>query len=1105
MIRNATVMGVQADHRRFLLLLAFLAVSRVVFAEYVLVRTETRMATGEPVGIRAHALQLDRELTVPGPLTFPGGASRIPPLLASNKRHLFLISGPSPRDLHASLRRDYLNVCRVAPFDERVEQRVVLPWGRRAVAAALRPGPEEELILLLHANGGEEDARGWVYMYSLAGPGGGLVAEGVPAVVAIPNTPVAGAVTEDGRRYFVLCASPASSEAIVREIDLAERRVVDDVITVGGGDAQFGAAPVGIALDYPRRRLYILTTGYAVGRPSGEIASWLHSFNLDDRSAIAPPRELPGTASPGDHSVVTDETGDIWVSNYTIGSEFGHVTCLRADTAGLGLVIQETFRGADRPPDIVPTSPESVAIGVRRTLYFANKGQRARPVREFEAPIETISYAQDHLYVGEGGRAHRVSIATGESQNLIQLQTGFVTALVPIDDSNLLPGDLDGDGLTTTQEIAFSFSPDSPDTDGDGVPDGVDPEPTAPSPRLALPHWITFHGEAVGLELKALVLNPEFSRDREWRIEIDRDAVPWLDIYPVHGVLPSVVYMRVNPDFYRPNEHGVAEGRFRIHVAGAMPGTQAWGSPAEVGVMVAQDRNEIRRILWVRDTDETQPPDFAGVKDLLAASPHRFSHTEVEGPLREPLDPYTVVVLELRAASRGAMTRQALLDYVAGGGALLLIGRHDERDEPATFGRWLEPLGIHVDPGDAINGTFAAVSDHEITRSWTNFTVINGRLFRLDRAETVLVPGPLGPNSAILAQLSYGLGRIVVLAAPTPLESIPTDNAARLRFAEDLFRWLARARKEIQDFDGDGLPDALEDRNGNGARDPGETDFLYWDTDGDGIPDSLEDLNRNGEVDQGETSPLNPDSDADSVFDGADPTPLPPADAPVIFGLDPSEGPAEGGTMVIISGRNFAPDSVVWFGGRRSPRVRKIDASRLLAMTPAYDELPEGAVKLRVTAGGDALEGELPFAFRYTPRTVIDVKLVPTGLVELDNNIVQGVLELIIDNPNVEIGQATLFVVGQPLEALRDMAVHPSPEALHARRTVTGELPAPAFLRIDISDGKLQKGLGRVGTITWTADRVQDRIRFVVPRITVTSRHGAVFDTRIQPAEIALR
>lgn len=57
------------------------------------------------------------------------------------------------------------------------------------------------------------------------------------------------------------------------------------------------------------------------------------------------------------------------------------------------------------------------------------------------------------------------------------------------------------------------------------------------------------------------------------------------------------------------------------------------------------------------------------------------------------------------------------------------------------------------------------------------------------------------------------------------------------------------------DTDRDGLSDGVEDRNGNGRVDDGETDPRQADTDGDRVPDGVEDRNRNGRWDPGETSP----------------------------------------------------------------------------------------------------------------------------------------------------------------------------------------------------------------------------------------------------------
>jgi len=72
------------------------------------------------------------------------------------------------------------------------------------------------------------------------------------------------------------------------------------------------------------------------------------------------------------------------------------------------------------------------------------------------------------------------------------------------------------------------------------------------------------------------------------------------------------------------------------------------------------------------------------------------------------------------------------------------------------------------------------------------------------------------------------------------------------------------------DSDGDGLADYLEDANGNGVVDVGETDPNNPDTDNDGLADGVEDANQNGYFDVGETNPLSADSDGDGLIDGVE-------------------------------------------------------------------------------------------------------------------------------------------------------------------------------------------------------------------------------------------
>ncbi|MEZ4961535.1 MAG: LamG-like jellyroll fold domain-containing protein [Saprospiraceae bacterium] len=73
------------------------------------------------------------------------------------------------------------------------------------------------------------------------------------------------------------------------------------------------------------------------------------------------------------------------------------------------------------------------------------------------------------------------------------------------------------------------------------------------------------------------------------------------------------------------------------------------------------------------------------------------------------------------------------------------------------------------------------------------------------------------------------------------------------------------------DSDNDFLTDSVEDTNGNGITDTGETGYLNTDTDNDGILDGLEDSNHDGIYDAGtETNPLDTDTDDDGLDDGVE-------------------------------------------------------------------------------------------------------------------------------------------------------------------------------------------------------------------------------------------
>ena len=146
-----------------------------------------------------------------------------------------------------------------------------------------------------------------------------------------------------------------------------------------------------------------------------------------------------------------------------------------------------------------------------------------------------------------------------------------------------------------------------------------------------------------------------------------------------------------------------------------------------------------------------------------------------------------------------------------------------------------------------------------------------------DYQETVagldgFITDPIDPDSdadGIWDGIEIGL----ISGVPDPDGAGPLEGTDPAVFVPDADP-LTTTDPSNTDSDNDGLPDLLEDSNGNGAQDAGETDAANPDSDGDSLADGVEDANANGSVDPGETDPLNPDTDGDLFNDGTDICPL---------------------------------------------------------------------------------------------------------------------------------------------------------------------------------------------------------------------------------------
>ncbi|MBI4559145.1 MAG: IPT/TIG domain-containing protein [Candidatus Hydrogenedentes bacterium] len=1057
--------------------LTILLVGSSGYSQRLLVRTTTLSAFGEASAVYLQSVDMARGEALPGAERLPGVA-RLGPMLLTPYASGVVLSTGRPWTAYDADRTDaltFISGFQTAPLRPVASAQIISLEGWRQFAGCIARDPDtgEPLIALLGVRG-DEEALWHGRLDVLRSPAGVPVSlESRPQSWALPGVPVAAVQLPAVGQIAVLCKGDYGAGALLHVRDVVSGALVLEKLRLGDDTAGISGAASGLALSRDGARLLVLTSGYAGAPSSGETTSRLHVLDSHTFRALAPPLEVPGTASSNNEVLHVGDQGVCWATTWTPGAGFAYV--VRVDTSGEGVKKQAEvpYSGVSHPLVLAPapSGPDVAVSSENRLELWAGGGPGGAPVT-YPARITAMTWTTEGLFVGESSRVHAIDPASGNPLATIQLQTGAVADIVLLPTSSLPRPDADTDGLDDGQEAKLRTSSTSPDTDGDGIADGADPEPTARSPRAVLPRAINFSGRAAGQELRSVQIVSPFAENSAWRVTLDDNAMPWLRVHPRSGTLPGVMLMGVDPAQYgRATE--VVGGTLTVHLTGTHPQVEAAGSPIPIALRVIPDNTEVSRILWlcgegsgddVARAKRERRDSFSGLTDRLSGPPHYFSHRWASGPFLESLAPYRIVVLDAAGATRGMLTRQALLDFVAAGGGLLFVGAYQTGSDNDILTDWLSPLGISIHTNVRVEGTFSRTLNHALTRSWSVLSFRGGCAIQVDDPTAILARSMSDPTQALLIAMPYGRGRMVLIAAPTPLEDAAPSEASYQHFVSDLFQWLVNAGKEIHDLDGDGLPDEIEDRKRNDTVDSGETDRLNPDSDGDGIPDGTEDRNRNGRMDESETNPLNPDSDGDGIWDGADAQPLPPPDAPVVAGLEPGQGPAEGGTQVLVQGRNFATDSAVWFGSRQAPRVRWVNPGNFITETPAIAATARNAVDVSVTSPSSGLRGTLPAGFQYLARSAVTLSLKTAQTARHQYQ----VTSIHLDCPrSVNIGRVFLRLETEPPRAVNWIETLPGPGAEFARRQVTARPMAAGGLIIEVGADRRRLAAGDIVTVRW--------------------------------------
>jgi hypothetical protein len=387
--------------------------------------------------------------------------------------------------------------------------------------------------------------------------------------------------------------------------------------------------------------------------------------------------------------------------------------------------------------------------------------------------------------------------------------------------------DSDCDGLTDIEEMTITYAggrktdPFNPDTDGDGIPDGVEVGRTfSPDPRCT---------NFVGAATPSNITDPT-------NPDTDGDGIP-------DGVEDANHNGRVDPGETDPNKadtdgDGLSDGEeIRLGTDPLNPDTDGDGLPD--GLEVALGTNPLST-----DTDCDGLSDFYEVTTVYAG-----------GRRTDPLNPDTDgdglpdgLEVGVTAPVPGSFCPDLKVDA-----------------DPRTR---TDPTNPDTDGDGVPDGVEDANHNGKVDIGETDPNAYDTDGDGLsDGEELRLGTNPLNPDTD-----GDGIPDGVEVRTGTNPLSADTDGDGIPDGVEDANHNGRVDPGETDprnpDTDGDGIPDGVEDANHNGRVDPGETDPRNPDTDGDGIPDGVEDANHNGQVDPGETDPRNPDTDGDGLSDG---------------------------------------------------------------------------------------------------------------------------------------------------------------------------------------------------------------------------------------------
>ncbi|GMV92743.1 MAG: hypothetical protein AMXMBFR82_25210 [Candidatus Hydrogenedentota bacterium] len=801
-----------------------------------LIETTTLDAMGEAARVYTQALDIGSGEAISSPMLLPGNRPLGFPLCSETYSSVAITTeerytdSTAPSATFVTLVDDATGY--LAPFSWSISD---VGWSHRA--AALVP-PENErnplLVTLTTPQNPESVGPGRVEVHRLTRERPATIVEKAASWL-LPGSPAAAIVLAGRNDVAVLCGTGPEG-AVLHVRDLERGEVVMERLDLYPGHPEY--TPAALVQTSATGEIVVLATGPGSDRQSFSDATRVCAVDPDTWEAAGSILELKGVANPELTPVQVSGDGTFWVSTREPHSGFAYLTQLRASVSGIEKLAEYPFTGTDGPLLLaVARTGSAVAVAIGNRVEVWPGGAPGGTPFRFESRVNALAWAGHSLLAGEANRVHAIEPVTGEMKPRLvtAIQTGIINAIVPLAGTPLYDSD------AVESMAALEVPP---------------------------PHFVRLRGESAGSELRAVQVIPDDAQTR-WRVDWDRRQIPWLSLYPQTGNGRGWFLMGVDKQLYERGS--TASGSINLYLDPDSP--DGARQQYRIAVRVAPSHPLVRRVLWVlgrptrNDLRHTSDPlGFKMLADLLAAPPLHFSHHLAEVPIATPLTPYAVVVLDSEAVVTGMVTRQAVLDYVSRGGALVYLPQSVNEPNRERVARWLGPAGLLLIPNGSAPGQFVRAANTPLTRETRSWRVSEAVALQAEPPWQVLMATPDGRYAGFAAR-RLGSGRIAVLASREPLESQNLEAMEDRQFAADLFAWLGDAGVDVQDLDDDGFADDREDPDQDGVVDPGETDRLDPDTDGDGVPDGVD------------VDPLNPDTDGDGTLDGADLTPNGPTGA----------------------------------------------------------------------------------------------------------------------------------------------------------------------------------------------------------------------------------